>query len=85
MTDKETRLTRLEAIASEIQDLANSFAGDVTCTAAAELHVAANKVHNAMRMIRTGSTPEDETKMWAEWFLNHPEFIGLFSKDEKSS
>ena len=63
----DKRIERLEAMRDEIGDIANTFAGDVTGTAAAELHGAAGRISNAVRMLTEGITLDDKVTLAEEW------------------
>ena len=66
----DKRLIRLKEIVNELHDIANSFAGDKTGTAAAALHGASGKVLNGVRMLETGITDEDRKDVLREHFKN---------------
>ena len=66
----DKRIIRLKELASELHDIANSFAGDKTGTAAAALHGAGGKVLNGIRMLETGITLEDKKEVLREHFKN---------------
>lgn len=60
------KLKRLEEISDELFTLANEFGGNVTGTVAVEIHRANSVLHNAMRMLKTGVTEEDERNMFRQ-------------------
>lgn len=64
----DKRLIRLKEIVTELHDIANSFAGDKTGTAAASLHVSGGRVANGIRMLETGITLEDRKEVLREHF-----------------
>jgi hypothetical protein len=66
----DKRIIRLKELASELHDIANSFAGDKTGTAAAALHGAGGKVLNGVRMLETGITDDDHKDVLREHFKN---------------
>jgi len=66
----DKKIERLKKIAEELHTLANSFAGDVTGTAAAALHGAGSKVLNGVRMLETGITEDDKRDVLREHFKN---------------
>ncbi len=66
----DKRLIRLKEIVTELHNIANSFAGEKTGTAAASLHGAGGRVANGIRMLETGITPEDRKDVLREHFKN---------------
>jgi hypothetical protein len=68
----DNRQERLEAISDELTNIANSYAGEATGTAACELHGAAGRVWNAVRMLKDGITLEDKVKLAEEWCDKQP-------------
>lgn len=71
----DIRIERLKKIVDELHDIANSFAGDKTGTAAATLHGATGRIMNGIRMLETGITLEDKKEVLREHFKNQ-----LFNK-----
>lgn len=66
----DKRITRLKEIVTELHNIANSYAGDKTGTAAASLHGAGGRVANGVRMLETGITLEDKKDVLREHFKN---------------
>lgn len=75
----DKRIERLKEINRELHDIANSFAGNVTGTAAASLHGAGGRVVNVIRMLETGITADDKKDVLREHFKN-----SIFNKDKSS-
>jgi len=61
------KLPRLKEISEELFLTANELAGKETGTVAVELHKTRNVLENAIRMLETGTTLEDEKKMFRDY------------------
>ena len=60
------KLKRLQEIHDELFTLANSLAGDETGCVAVTIHRSHGILNNAIRMLTTGITLEDEKEMFRE-------------------
>lgn len=60
------KLKRLQELSDELFMLANELGGDETGTVAVEVHRANSVLNNAMRMLKTGVTEEDERNMFRQ-------------------
>jgi len=76
-----TKLQRLKEISEELFRTANELAGNVTGTVAVELHKTRNTLENAIRMLETGTTLEDEKKMFRDHLMAQP-FNALRRKED---
>jgi hypothetical protein len=66
------KLPRLKEISEELFQTANGLAGNKTGTVAVELHKTRNVLENAIRMLETGVTLEDEKKMFRDHLKGQP-------------
>lgn len=66
------KLPRLKEISEELFLMANELADNKTGTVAVELHKTRNVLENAIRMLETGVTLEDEKKMFRDHLMAQP-------------
>jgi hypothetical protein len=78
----DKRLARLKELSSEIGDIANSFAGNVTGAIAFELHSANNRMFNAIKMLENGIPKGTDERQMAEWFASQPLLMELMARQE---
>ena len=76
----DIRIEKLNEIHHELFELANSYAGDTTGTVAGNLHNAADRVADCIRMLEEGITTEDSAKLMTEWLLGKPELLEIMSR-----
>jgi hypothetical protein len=72
---------RLIEMRHELNNIVNSFGGNVTGAIAVELHGATNRISVAQRMMLTGITVEDTNRIADEWCDKQLIPMGLWERE----